>query len=54
MERSNPLRAKPQYVSCKGNTHKIEVNVVRGHGYEPILSKQTMLEMNLIKILDSD
>ena len=36
------------YVSRKGNAHKIEVNVVRGHGYEPILSKQTMLKMKLI------
>ena len=42
------------YVSRKGDAHKIEVNVVRGHGYEPILSKQTMLQMNLIKILESD
>ena len=41
-------------VSRKGIAHKIEVNVVRGHGYELILSKQTVLEMNLIKILDSD
>ena len=41
-------------VSRKENTHKVEVNVVRGNGYEPILSKQTMLEMNLIKILDSN
>ena len=50
-----PIEGKATvYVSRKGNTHKIEVNVVRGHGYEPILSKQTMLEMNLIKILDSD
>lgn len=49
-----PIEGKATDVSRKGNTHKIEVNVVRGHGYEPILSKQTMLEMNLIKILDSD
>ena len=28
--------------------------MVRGGGYEPILSKQTMLDMNLIQILDSD
>ena len=50
-----PIEGKATvYVSRKGNAHKIEVNVVRGHGYEPILSKQTMLEMNLIKILDSD
>ena len=44
-----PIEGKATvYVSRKGNTHKIEANVVRGHGYEPILSKQTMLEMNLI------
>ena len=50
-----PIEGKATvYVSRKGNAHKIEVNVVRGHGYEPILSKQTMLQMNLIKILDSD
>ena len=50
-----PIEGKATvYVSRKGNIHKIEVNVVRGHGYEPILSKQTMLEMNLIKVLDSD
>ena len=42
------------YVYRNGQTHKIEVNVVKGSGYEPILSKQTMLDMNLIKILDSD
>ena len=41
-------------VSREGNTHEIEVNVVRGHVYEPILSKQTMLEMDLVKILDGD
>ena len=50
-----PIEGKAAiYVSRKGNAHKTEVNVVRGHGYEPILSKQTMLQMNLIKILDSD
>ena len=50
-----PIEGKATvYVSRKGDAHKIEVNVVRGHGYEPILSKQTMLQMNLIKILDSD
>jgi len=50
-----PIEGKATvYVSCRGNAHKIEVNVVRGHGYEPILSKQTMLKMKLIKILDSD
>ena len=50
-----PIEGKATvYVSRKGNAHKVEVNVVRGHGYEPILSKQTMLEMNVIKILDSD
>ena len=50
-----PIEGKATvYVSRKGDAHKIEVNVVRGHGYEPILSKQTMLKMNLIRILDSD
>ena len=42
------------YISPKGNAHKIEVNVAKGSGYEPILYKQTMLELNLIKILGSD
>ena len=28
--------------------------MVKGGGYEPILSKQMMLDMNLIQILDSD
>ena len=28
--------------------------MVKGGGYEPILSKQTMLDMNLIQILDGD
>ena len=50
-----PIEGKATvYVSRKEIAHKIEVNAVRGHGYDPILSKQTMLEMNLIKILDSD
>ena len=54
-EDEQPIEGKATvYVSRKGDAHKIEVNVVRGHGYEPILSKQTMLQMNLIKILDSD
>ena len=42
------------FASRKGQKRQIEVNVVRGGGYEPILSKQTMLDMNLIQILDSD
>ena len=39
------------YVTRKGDTHKIQVNVFKGRGYEPILSKETMLEMHLVKIL---
>ena len=31
-----------------------QASVVKGHGYEPILSKKTMLDLNLIKILDCD
>ena len=42
------------FASRKDQKHQIEVNVVKGGGYEPILSKQTTLEMNLILILDSD
>ena len=42
------------FASRKGRKHQIEVNVVKGGGYEPILSKQMMLDMNLIQILDSD
>ena len=42
------------FASRKGQKHQIEVNVVKGGGYEPILSKQTMLDINLIQILDSD
>ena len=42
------------FTSRKGQKPQIEVNAVRGGGYEPILSKQTMLDMNLIQILDSD
>ena len=42
------------FASRKGQKHQIEVNMVKGGGYEPILSKQTMLDMNLIQILDSD
>ena len=50
-----PIEGKAKiYVSRNERTYKIEANVVKGSGYEPILSKQTMLEMNLIKILDSD
>ena len=48
-----PIEGKAKvYVSRNGRTHTIEVNVVKGSGCEPILSKQTMLEMNVIKILD--
>ena len=50
-----PIEGKATlFVTRKGNTHKIQVNVVKGRGYEPILSKETMLVMNLIKILDCD
>nr|XP_058968946.1 uncharacterized protein LOC131795390 [Pocillopora verrucosa] len=42
------------YATRNGHTHKIRVSVVNGRGYEPILSKKSMLEMNLIKILDCD
>ena len=50
-----PIEGKATlFVTRKGNTHKIQVNVVKVRGNEPILSKETMLEMNLIKILDCD
>ena len=35
------------FASRKGEDRQIEENVVRGIGYEPILSKQTMLDINL-------
>ena len=37
-----------------GNQHAIEVNVAQGQGYEPMLGKQTLLDMNMIQILDCD
>ena len=50
-----PIQGKATlYATRNGHTHKILASVVKGHGYEPILSKKTMLEMNLIKILDCD
>ena len=51
----HPIEGKATlFASRKGQKRQIEVNVVRGGGYEPILSKQTMLDMKLIQILDSD
>ena len=51
----HPIEGKATlFASRKGRKHQIEVNVVKGGGYEPILSKQMMLDMNLIQILDSD
>ena len=48
-----PIEGKATlYATRNGHTHKIQVSVVNGRGYEPILSKKSMLEMNLIKILD--
>jgi hypothetical protein len=41
-------------VSRGTQTHKLVVNVVKGQGYEPILCKQTSIDMGMIKILDSD
>ena len=41
-------------VSRDSQTHKIVVNVVKGQGYEPILCKQTLTDMGMIQILDSD
>ena len=39
-EDEQPIKGKVTvYVSPKGNAHKIEVNVARGSGYEPILYK---------------
>ena len=50
-----PIEGKATlYATRNGHTHKIQVSVVNGRGYEPILSKKSMLEMNLIKILDCD
>ena len=34
--------------------HEIVVNVVKGQGYEPILCKQTLLDMKMVQILDCD
>ena len=51
----HPTKGKATlFASRKGQKHQIEVNVVKGGGCEPILSKQTMLDMNLIQILDGD
>ena len=51
----HPIEAKATlFASRKGQKRQIEVNVVRGGGYDPILSKQTMLDMNLTQILHSD
>ena len=41
-------------VSCGTQTHKLVVNVVKGPGYEPILCKQALIDMGMIKIFDSD
>ena len=41
-------------VSRDSQTHMIVVNVVKGQGYEPILRKQTLTDMGMIEILDSD
>ena len=51
----HPIEGKATlFASRKGQKRQIEVNVVRGGGYQPILSKQTILDMNLIQTLDSD
>ena len=51
----HPIEGKTTlFASRNGRKHQIEVNVVKGGGYEPILSKQMMLDMNLMQILDSD
>ena len=50
-----PIEGKATlYATHDGHTHKIQVSVVNGCGYEPILSKKSMLEMNLKTILDCD
>ena len=41
-------------VGSDSQTHKIVANVVKGQGYEPILCKQTLTDMGMIQILDSD
>ena len=41
-------------VSRGTKTHKLVVNVVKGPGYEPILCKQTLIDMGMTEILDSD
>ena len=39
-----PIEGKATlYVTRKGNTHKIQVSVLKGRGYEPILSKESIL-----------
>ena len=41
-------------VNRGSQTHQMVVNVVKGQGNEPILCKKTLIEMGMIKILDSD
>ena len=50
----HPIEGKATlFASRKSRKHQIEVNVVKGDGYETILSKQMMLDMNLIQIISA-
>ena len=50
-----PIEGRASIKVSRGTqTHKFVVNVVKGQGYEPILCKQTLIDMGMIKILDSD
>ena len=42
------------HASRAGQNHEIMVNVVKGQGCEPILCKQTLLDMNMVQILNCD
>ena len=50
-----PIEGKAtMHASRAGQNHEIVVNVVKGQGYEPILCKQTLLDMNMVQILNCD
>ena len=55
MGMNHPIESKATlHATRNGHTHKIRVSIVNVRGYEPILSKKSMLEVNLIKMLDCD
>ena len=50
-----PIEGRARIKVSRGTqTHKFVVNVVKGQGYEAILCKQRLIDMGMIKILDSD